>query len=137
MSYLDRDIYGMYRKSDTGPGHRLMGTGTLIGEEVYNDHEEKLGDIKEFMLDTSNGTIAYAVLAFGGFLGLGEKLFAVPWSALRLDAVNKRFLLNIDKDRLEAAPGFDKEDWPDMANQTWVNDIRSFYGSGVEDTLLH
>jgi sporulation protein YlmC with PRC-barrel domain len=114
-----------------------MGTGTLIGEEVYNDHEEKLGDIKEFMLDTSNGTIAYAVLAFGGFLGLGEKLFAVPWSALRLDAVNKRFLLNIDKDRLEAAPGFDKEDWPDMANQTWVNDIRSFYGSGVEDTLLH
>jgi sporulation protein YlmC with PRC-barrel domain len=137
MSYLDRDTYGMYKKAGKGSGPRLMGTSTLTGEEVYNDKEEKLGEIKEFMLDMTDGTIAYAVLSFGGFLGLGEKLFAVPWSALRLDIINKRFLINIEKDRLKAAPGFDKDDWPDMANQSWVNDIQSFYGTKSEDSLLH
>jgi sporulation protein YlmC with PRC-barrel domain len=136
MSYLERDTYGMYKKTGKGPGPRLMGANTLTGEDVYNEQEEKLGDIKEIMIDMPNGTVAYAVLSFGGFLGMGEKLFAVPWSALRLDTVNKRFLLNIDKDRLKDAPGFDKDDWPDMADQSWVSGIEAFYGTGP-DSLLH
>jgi len=137
MTYLERDTYGIYRKTGTGPGPHLMGAGTLIGEDVYNPQEEKLGDIKEFMLDMSEGRVAYAVLSFGGFLGLGEKLFAVPWSVLKLDTINKRFLLNIDKDRLKNAPGFDKDDWPDMTNTTWANTVRSFYGSSADDQTLH
>lgn len=128
MSYEDRDTYGMYKNRKDGPGPRLMGADTLIGDEVYNQAGEDLGDIKEIMLDTTNGTVSYAVLSFGGVLGLGEKLFAVPWKALKLDTENKRFVLNVNKDRLENAPGFDKDRWPDMADETWVNEIHSYYG---------
>ena len=71
--------------------------------------------------------IAYAVLSFGGVLGMGEKLFAVPWSALKLDTVNKRFTLDINKDRLEGAPGFDKGAWPRMADRSWATQVHSYY----------
>jgi len=130
----------MYRKkSGTGPGPRLMGANTLIGEEVYGNQDEHLGDIKEIMLEMDTGRVAYAVLSFGGFIGIGEKLFAVPWDALKLDTINKRFLLNADKDRLKDAPGFDKNDWPDMADQTWASGIRSYYDNlmGPSDTTMH
>ena len=130
MNYEDRDTYGIYKsKTHKGPGPRLMGTDTLIGNDVYNRKGEDLGDIKEIMLDTSNGKVCYAVLSFGGLLGMGEKFFAVPWNALRLDTVNKRFELDVEKDRLKNAPGFDKDEWPDMADQSWVDKIHSYYGT--------
>ncbi|SFM32189.1 PRC-barrel domain-containing protein [Nitrosomonas communis] len=128
MSYEDRDTYGMYKNRNDGPGPRLMGADTLIGDDVYNQAGEDLGDIKEIMIDTTNGTVSYAVLSFGGVLGIGEKLFAVPWKALKLDPENKRFVLNVDKERLKDAPGFDKDRWPDMADESWVNKINSYYG---------
>ncbi|WP_215410016.1 PRC-barrel domain-containing protein [Janthinobacterium sp. JC611] len=130
MSYLDRDILGMYRHHD-GPGPALMGADTLIGDEVYNHNDEELGDIKEIMLDMRTGQIAYAVLSFGGILGMGDKLFAVPWERLTLDTVNKRFLLNVDKDLLKDAPGFDKNNWPDMGSDAWNQQMEAFYGSGA------
>lgn len=131
MNYEDNDVYGMYKRSASGagPGPRLMGADTLIGNDVYNLQDEDLGDIKEIMLEMQSGEVAYAVLSFGGFLGMGEKLFAVPWSALRLDTVNKRFLLDVDKDRLSSAPGFDKDDWPDMQDPTWSQTVHSYYGT--------
>jgi sporulation protein YlmC with PRC-barrel domain len=132
MAYTDRDTYGMYKnygKEGKGPGPRLMGADTLIGEDVYNTRDEDLGDIKEIMLDMNNGRIAYAVLSFGGLMGMGDKLFAVPWSALTLDTKNKRFILNVDKERLNSAPGFNKDDWPDMADTSWQNTINSYYGT--------
>jgi sporulation protein YlmC with PRC-barrel domain len=135
MSYEDRDTYGMYKSTTyksydkEGPGPRLMGADTLIGEDVYNHKDEDLGDIKEIMIDVNNGTIAYAVLSFGGFLGIADKLFAVPWKALKLDTENKRFILNVDKERLESAPGFDKDNWPDMADPNWQNTINAYYGT--------
>ncbi|MDP1667394.1 MAG: PRC-barrel domain-containing protein [Methylobacter sp.] len=129
MNFEERDTYGMYKghEEDEGPGPRLMGADTLIGNDVYNENEEDLGDIKEIMLDMTTGQVSYAVLSYGGFLGMGERLFAVPWDALKLDTVNKRFVLNIDKERLETAPGFDKDHWPDMADQSWRDQIESFY----------
>ena len=130
MSYLDRDILGMYRNHD-GPGPALMGADTLIGDDVYNHDDEELGDIKEIMLDMRTGQIAYAVLSFGGILGMGDKLFAVPWERLTLDTVNKRFLLNVDKDLLKDAPGFDKDNWPDMGSDAWNQQMEAFYGSGT------
>jgi sporulation protein YlmC with PRC-barrel domain len=120
----------MYRNTrSTGPGPALMGADTLIGDSVVNAQEEDLGDIKEIMLDMQTGQVAYAVLAFGGFLGMGEKLFAVPWQALHLDTVNKRMVLNVDKERLKTAPGFDKDAWPDMSDVSWSSGIHSFYGT--------
>lgn len=112
-----------------GPGPELMGASTLIGNDVYNHKGEELGDIKEIMLDTGNGKVGYAVLSFGGFLGMGEKLFAVPWNALTLDTKNKRFVLSVEKDRLKDAPGFHKDRWPDMADQSWVREIHAYYGT--------
>lgn len=136
MNYEQRDTYGMYkgRTSDSsslhqGPGPELMGANTLIGNDVMNHKGEDLGEIKEIMLQTGRGDVAYAVLSFGGILGMGEKLFAVPWNALTLDTQNKCFVLNVDKDRLKNAPGFDKDDWPDMADQTWANEIHAYYGT--------
>lgn len=130
MSYLDRDILGMYRNHD-GPGPALMGADTLIGDDVYNHSDEELGDIKEIMLDMRTGQIAYAVLSFGGILGMGDKLFAVPWERLTLDPVNKRFLLNVEKGQLKDAPGFDKNNWPDMGSEAWNQQMEAFYGSGT------
>jgi sporulation protein YlmC with PRC-barrel domain len=130
MSYTDHDKYGMYKNSGSeGPGPALMGADTLIGDNVVNGADENLGEITEIMIDMDSGQVAYAVLSFGGFLGLGEKLFAVPWQALDLDTVNKRFVLNVDKDRLKSAPGFDPDRWPDMSEVGWSNQIHSFYGT--------
>lgn len=134
MSYLDRDTYGMYKGgSASGPGPATMGAATLIGNDVYNAQEEDLGDIKEIMLDVRSGKVNYAVLSFGGFLGMGTKLFAVPWSALKLDPVNERFVLDVDKERLKNAPGFDKDHWPDMADQSWRQEIHAYYGTNYSD----
>jgi sporulation protein YlmC with PRC-barrel domain len=128
MSYLNRDTYGMYKSvNKRGPGPALMGAHTLVGEDVVNGQNEALGDIKEIMLDMSTGKVAYAVLSFGGVFGIGEKLFAVPWTALTLDTINKNFVLNISKEQLKNAPGFDKDDWPDMNDATWAGRVNSFY----------
>lgn len=138
MNYEERDTYGMYKTGTHGsphadghhgPGPRLMGADTLNGNDVFNEQDEDLGDIKEFMLDMSTGRVSYAVLSFGGFLGMGDKLFAVPWDALKLDTVNKRFVLNVDKARLENAPGFDKDNWPNMSDQAWAQGIHTYYGT--------
>ncbi|GAA4032984.1 PRC-barrel domain-containing protein [Actimicrobium antarcticum] len=137
MSYTDRDTLGMYDNSaGKGPGPELMGADTLLGEDVYNRQDEQLGDIKEIMLDMRSGNVAYAVLSFGGFLGMGEKLFAVPWKALTLDTVNKRFILDATKEKLENAPGFDNDEWPDMADPGWINQIETYYGAPSTDASL-
>ena len=129
MSYEDRDTYGMYKANTSGPGPGLMGADTLIGNNVVNHKGHDLGEIKEIMLDMFTGKVSYAVLSFGGFLGMGKKLFAVPWNALTLDTKNKRFVLNVEKDRLKDAPGFDTDKWPNMADESWAQNIRLYYGT--------
>lgn len=130
MSYEDRDTLGMYRTNDhKGPGPELMGCNTLTGDDVYNLQDEHLGDIKDILLDMRTGKVAYAVLSHGGVFAIGEKLFAVPWSALTLDTANKRMTLDVAKERIENAPGFDSDDWPDMADMTWAKSIDTYYGA--------
>lgn len=128
-NYVTRDTYGMYANKDQGPGPELMGADTLMGTDVVNKDGEDLGSIKEFMIDMASGRIAYAVLSFGGLLGMGNKLFAVPWPALRLDTINKCFTLNVPKDKLKDAPGFDKDKWPSMADKAWAAGVHTFYGT--------
>lgn len=128
MSDVNINMNGMYKgPRESGPGPHVMGAGTLIGNDVCNAEYEALGTVTEIMLDMRSGEVAYAVMSFGGFLGMGEKLFAVPWSALVLDTKNKRFVLDVDKERFENAPGFDPNDWPDMANQEWEKSLRDYY----------
>ena len=128
-NYVTRDNFGMYANKSDGPGPALMGADTLLGNDVYNRDGEDLGDIKEFMIDMASGKIAYAVLSYGGVMGLGDTLFAVPWAALQLDTVNKRFTLNVPKSALKDAPGFDKDHWPSMSDKTWAGGIHKFYGT--------
>ena len=80
------------------------------------------------MIDLDRGRIAYAVLSFGGFLGMGDKLFAIPWQAFSVDTGKKRLVLNIKKELLEKAPGFDKNKWPDMADLSLGSTLYGYYG---------
>jgi len=106
---------------------RVLAASTLKNEKVVNRKGEDLGKIEDYMIDLDNGRIAYCVLSFGGFLGMGNKLFMVPWNALTLDTVNKRFILDADKERLKQAPGFDKEHWPDTTAPEFSTEIYTFY----------
>ena len=108
---------------------RVLSASTLSSDDVYNPKGEKLGSIKELMLDIESGKVCYAVLSFGGFLSLGEKLFAVPWSALTVDTENKRLVMDTDEDRLKNAPGFDADNWPNMADATWEKSVHGYYGT--------
>jgi sporulation protein YlmC with PRC-barrel domain len=107
---------------------RVMSASSLINDKVINAEGEDLGKIEEFMIDMNSGCIAYAVLSFGGFLGLGDKLFAIPFHAMNLDEDRKCFILNVSKERLKTAEGFDKSNWPDMADTTWGTALHEYYG---------
>ena len=105
-----------------------LSTSTLTGTDVRNREGENLGNIKDFILDVENGRVMYAVLDFGGFLGIGDKYFAVPLEAFRTDTQSEQLVLDIDKARLENAPGFDKNNWPTTPNDTFVETVYDFYG---------
>jgi hypothetical protein len=105
----------------------LLSADTITGDDVVNLKDEKLGTIEDIMLDTHEGKIRYAVLSCGGFLGMGDRLFAIPWSALTLDASNKRFTLDVDQERLKNAPGFDKDNWPSWSDPAWSASVDSYY----------
>jgi sporulation protein YlmC with PRC-barrel domain len=107
---------------------RVLSASTLAGDAVVNREGEDLGRIEELMIDLEAGRVAYAVLSFGGFLGMGNKLFAIPFPALELDAANRRFVLDVPREKLENAPGFDKNDWPDFADPRFGEDVYGYYG---------
>lgn len=92
---------------------KYLTSSSIVGNKVYNHLGEQLGRIKDIMLDINEGTISYMVIEFGGFLGIGEKYFAVPFETLALDTKHHTFILNQSKEVLENAPGFDKEHWPE------------------------
>ena len=108
---------------------RTLSAGTLIGDPVKNPEGEKLGTLKEIMLDVENGQIAYAVLESGSILGLGGKLFAIPFEAFTIDEKDHKIILNVDKGTLKNAEGFDKNNWPDTTNLDWGRKTHEYYGS--------
>jgi sporulation protein YlmC with PRC-barrel domain len=109
--------------------HSILAADTVTGDKVVNRQKENLGTIEHLMIDVENGRVAYAVLSFGGFLGMGDKLFAIPWSALMVDTDDEQFILDIDKKSLEGAPGFDKAHWPNMADRAWGAEVSKYYGA--------
>jgi len=106
---------------------RFLSASTLNGDAIKNPQGESLGDLKDIMIDTESGKVAYAVLSFGGILGMGDKLFAVPWGALAVDGENKNLVLNVSKDRLKDAPGFDKDHWPNFAEPAFAEKVSGYY----------
>jgi sporulation protein YlmC with PRC-barrel domain len=106
---------------------RVVKASALAKDRVHNSAGEDLGSIEEIMIDVQTGRVAYAVLSFGGFLGIGDKLFAIPWKSLRYDAGEEQFIVDVDRQVLERAPGFDRHNWPDMADPDFGAALHEHY----------
>ena len=100
----------------------------VIGVQVKNLAGEELGKIEELIIDPKAGLIAYAILSLSGFLELGNKLFAIPWCALRLLSDDTAFILNVEKEVFKNASGFNRDNWPDMSDRRWGANIYKHYG---------
>jgi sporulation protein YlmC with PRC-barrel domain len=101
----------------------VVAASKIIGEAVVSRQDEKLGKIHELVIDANAGRLAYAVLAASG------KYFAMPWQAFEFSNTENKLILDVDKKKLEAAPGFDKNDkWPDFSDKSWGGDIHTYYG---------
>jgi sporulation protein YlmC with PRC-barrel domain len=106
---------------------RFLTASSIIGDKVLNPAGEHLGTIKDIMIDLGGGKIEYVVIEFGGFLGLGEKYFALPYSLLKVDATTQTFILDQSKEALKKAPGFDKAHWPETNTHIFDHSI-SYWG---------
>ena len=109
--------------------NNVVRTEDVIDKEVFNASYEKLGKIEEIVLDKISGQAQYIVLSFDTFMGFGGKYFAFPWQAISYDKNEEVFVLNVEKDKLKESQGFDKDNWPDMAQEKWRNDISGYYGN--------
>jgi sporulation protein YlmC with PRC-barrel domain len=108
------------------PARRLTAT-SLIGDKVENTIGEKLGRIDNLMINVRTGEVEYAVLQFGSLLGLGGKLFAIPFEELKLDEARRIFILNRDREYLKNIPGFDQAHWPDTNEHVYFNDVDDYW----------
>lgn len=106
---------------------QFLTASTITGNKVYNGSDEKLGEVKDLMLNIHSGKIEYVVIEFGGFLGIGEKYFAVPFKSLLLDTKRHAFIFNQQREVMEKAPGFDKDHWPETNSNHW-EDINTYWG---------
>lgn len=107
---------------------RVLSSSSITGTDVKNRDGKSLGEIKDIMINLNSGDIAYCVLSFGGFMGLGDKYFAIPLEAFDIDSKNEKFVLNVPKEKLEDAPGFDKDNWPRSGDTDFTNRVYSHYG---------
>lgn len=111
----------------TAIDQRNLTARTLMNEPVRNRQGEDLGKVEDYMLDLEQGCVEYAVLSFGGLMGMGDKLFAIPWQNMQLDKENHQWVLDVSKQDLEQAPGFDKDHWPNQADESWRTQINGFW----------
>ncbi len=106
----------------------VVAASKIIGETVLNLQNENVGKIHELVIDAKKNRVAYVVLSFGGFMGMGNKLFAMPWEAFTFSATENKLILNVDKEKLKTAPGFEKDDkWPDFSDTAWGESIYNYY----------
>lgn len=117
------DYTGMRDAKTWERTHRVS---KIIGTDVVNSKGEKIGDVEDIVLD-AKGNVAYAVVSTGGFLGMGDKMHAVPWSAIRTSTGTDNFMLDVDKDRLRTAPGFDQSSWPNVNDPKWSSENRRYF----------
>ena len=117
------------RAPKADPPRRLMTASKVRGSKVMNHQGDTLGEIDDIVFDMPRGGIAYAAMASGGFLGLGERMFALPWTALVYDSGSQCFVINAQKESFEHAPGFDKGHWPTEAGAEWHEQVHRHYGA--------
>lgn len=106
----------------------VLSASTIADDKVMNSNGEDLGKVEDLMIDLESGRVAYAVLSFGaGFMHSG-KLFAIPMASLSVDQKGKKLVLNVTRDMLETAEGFDRDHWPDMADADFRERTYTHYG---------
>ncbi|MDI1352155.1 MAG: PRC-barrel domain-containing protein [bacterium] len=108
--------------------HQIVKAGQVSGTKVKNEMKVHLGEIKEFVVNKNLGQVTYAVLELYGDLGFDDKYFAFPWSVFSYNATEDYFILNVAKERLKRAPGFDKNKWPDFTEPGFIALLTDFYG---------
>jgi sporulation protein YlmC with PRC-barrel domain len=101
---------------------------TVLDQAVETQQGKDVGHIKEVVLEAATGDVAFAIVAFGGVLGLGDKLVALPWWALQASAADRPFRLQITEEQLKNAPSFNEDQWPDMEARHWRDAIHAYYG---------
>jgi sporulation protein YlmC with PRC-barrel domain len=113
----------------------------LIGTNLKNSNDESVGEIKDLVIDTSSGKVRYAAVTYGGFLGLGSKLFAVPFEAFHvrqntssLSTGDYTLTLDVTKDQMKGAQGFDDNRWPDFANASFTQELDRRYNVDRNET---
>lgn len=101
---------------------KFLTTSSIIGDAIFNGTGEALGKIRDIMIDITEGKIEYVIIEFGGFLGVNQKYFAVPWQALSIAKEHQQaFILNETKESLKRYPGFDKDHWPNTNAHALTN----------------
>ena len=115
------------RLPSVGAGRQMTSASGLQGTRVETREGEAVGNVGELMLDIERGRIAYVVVAHGGFMGLGERLHAIPWCALTADPERHCLVLQADRDTFLAAPGFDKDHWPYTPDAAWHHTLHRHY----------
>lgn len=101
----------------------------VIGVKVINNSKEDLGKIHQIVLDKTSGQVKYLVLESGSFLGMGGKFFALPWNSIHYNPDEEAFILNVSKEQLKNAPGFDKNNWPEFSDDRWGKTINDYYSN--------
>jgi len=133
QSFAEKDM-GSTKPTDkqttvtNGHQSNILRSSEIIGRDVHSVQGKELGKIEELVIDQDGNRVEYAVLSSGGMLGVGDQLFAVPMTALEMDSEKNVFVLNISAARLKNAPGFEKNNWPNMEDQNWQMEIDEFYG---------
>jgi sporulation protein YlmC with PRC-barrel domain len=112
------------------PVQRLTAS-SIIGDSVENAEGEDLGKIDNLMVNINTGEIEYVVLEYGSFLGLGGKLFAIPFSELTINPEKHGFILNKSEEYLKNSPGFDKNHWPDTNDHSYYEDVNNYWDYSV------
>jgi sporulation protein YlmC with PRC-barrel domain len=108
--------------------HAIITAKKVTGTAVTNPAGEDLGRIEDLAIEKVSGRVVYAILSFGGLLGIGAKHFALPWEALHYGPDRDSYIVEIDPEVLRRAPGFDPDTPPDMSDRRWGAQIHEYYG---------
>ena len=111
----------------TDETNRLISSDKVEGTPVYNPKGERLGKVHHLMIDKYTGHVAYAVMSFGGFLGIGEKYYPLPWKMLTYDPRMGGYVVDLDRDRIEKAPSYTDRDMPDWSDRSYIKRIEEYW----------
>jgi hypothetical protein len=112
----------------TDETNRLISSDKAVGTAVYNRHGEHLGSVYNLMIDKYSGQVAYAVMSFGGFLGIGESYHPLPWRTLTYDTRKGGYVVDIDRTRLETAPSYTSSTVPNWSDRAYGHRVDDYYG---------